>query len=1007
MMETPFGNAAISLWNVRPLALPVLLLVYPVAALAQDAADSWVASWEGRTIVSIVTDPPQQPMLASEFDNRLGLRIGAPLSLADVRAAIDSLYRTGRYHDIAIDAEAAGSGVELRIITTFNYFVSGVSIEGAADPPSREQLRTATKLDLGVLFDPEMMEPAVSNLLERLRANGLYQGQVSYHVDLTPSTEEAGVYFQIQPGGRARFDGVNASGTLTLPTGTLGRVTGWRRGLFFVQLPGWRELTEQRLLSGIGKVQTRVQKGNHLAARVTLENLQYHQETNLVTPNLRIDSGPALQVDVTGAKVSAGRLRELIPIYEERAVDRSLLIEGQANLLEYLQSQGYFEAQVDFEQSQPAPDRSVIDYSITRGLRSKLVNVEITGNHFFDQQTLRARLLMTPASFLRYHWGRFSPRLLQQDINSVIDLYRTNGFREVMVMPVRNDDYKGKHGNLSVDLEIQEGPQWLVHDLKIDGVPPDDEKGLRLTLRSNPGEPYSDANIAADRDGILNYYYNDGYPDATFDWTQTPGPTPTQVDLHFVVRTGRQVFVRNVFVRGLHDTNPTLVANRIVLASDDPISQARISESQQKLYDLGIFSKVQTAIQNPDGDEDRKNVLFVLDEASKYSFNIGFGAELARIGGGVTTFDAPAGTTAFSPRVSGGISRLNFLGLGQILSLQSLVSTLEQRVGLTYQAPQFGGNSNLQLTLSGLFDDSNDIRTFTAHRVEGSIQLAQKLSRANTIQYRYTVRRVTIPQDSLKISQELVPILSQPDRAGIVSMSFIQDRRDDPINTHRGYLNTIDLGAAWKWFGSATDYSRIVLRNSSYYPFGKDLVLAQSTQFGYIQRLGGLQLIPLAERFYSGGASTNRAFPDNQAGPRDIGAPLEPGGPSGTATGFPLGGNAFVFHSTELRFPLIGDNVGGVLFHDMGNVYDDVQDISFRFRQRNIQDFDYAVNSFGFGIRYRTPIGPIRVDFSLSPDSPRFFGFSGTRDQLLAGQGTLTNQRINIFQFHLSLGQTF
>ena len=180
------------------------------------------------------------------------------------------------------------------------------------------------------------------------------------------------------------------------------------------------------------------------------------------------------------------------------------------------------------------------------------------------------------------------------------------------------------------------------------------------------------------------------------------------------------------------------------------------------------------------------------------------------------------------------------------------------------------------------------------------------------------------------------------------------------------------------------------------------MVLAQGTQFGWIHNLGGMPIdIPLAERFFSGGSSTNRAFPDNQAGPRDIGSPIS------LPTGFPLGGNALLFHSTELRFPLIGNNLGGVFFHDIGNVYADLAGMSFRFRQQNIQDFNYAVNSFGFGIRYRTPIGPIRVDFSLSPDSPRFFGFSGTRDQLLAGTGVRVNQRINIFQFHFSLGQTF
>jgi outer membrane protein assembly factor BamA len=227
------------------------------------------------------------------------------------------------------------------------------------------------------------------------------------------------------------------------------------------------------------------------------------------------------------------------------------------------------------------------------------------------------------------------------------------------------------------------------------------------------------------------------------------------------------------------------------------------------------------------------------------------------------------------------------------------------------------------------------------------------------------------------------------------SMTFIQDRRDDPINSHRGIYNTIDVGIALKQLASETEFTRVLMRNSTYHPIGKDIVIARTLQFGWIQRLAGLPEIPLAERFFAGGASSNRAFPDNQAGPRDL------------DTGFPLGGNALLMHSTELRFPLLGETLGGVLFHDMGNVYDSVSDISFRFRQRNIQDFDYTVQSVGFGLRYKTPIGPVRVDFSISPDAPRFFGFQGTFDQLLAGTGQKVNQKINLFQFHFSLGQTF
>jgi outer membrane protein assembly factor BamA len=432
------------------------------------------------------------------------------------------------------------------------------------------------------------------------------------------------------------------------------------------------------------------------------------------------------------------------------------------------------------------------------------------------------------------------------------------------------------------------------------------------------------------------------------------------------------------------------------LTAGGPLSQNNILASQQKLYDLRIFSKVETALQNPDGEEDSKYVLFHMEEASRYSVNVGFGAQLGRIGGGTTTFDSPAGTATFSPRVSFGVSRLNFFGLGHTVGMQTLLSTIEQRGLVTYLLPQFTGNDRLALSVSGMFDDSNDVRTFTAHRLEGSIQLAQRLSRANTLQYRYTYRHVTIPEDTLKISPELIPLLSQPDKNGSVSVSFIQDRRDNPSDSHRGVLNTIDLGYAGRNLGSDTDFTRLQLHNTTYHRISRDVILARTTSFGYIQRFGGLPEIPLAERFYSGGASTHRAFPENQAGPRDL------------ETGFPLGGSAYLLNSLELRFPLIGDNLGGVLFHDMGNVYTDIKHISLRFRQMNNQDFDYGVHGIGFGIRYRTPVGPVRVDFSLSPNSPRFVGFSGTRDELLAGTGTPNvPQRINVFQFHFSLGQTF
>jgi outer membrane protein insertion porin family len=179
-----------------------------------------------------------------------------------------------------------------------------------------------------------------------------------------------------------------------------------------------------------------------------------------------------------------------------------------------------------------------------------------------------------------------------------------------------------------------------------------------------------------------------------------------------------------------------------------------------------------------------------------------------------------------------------------------------------------------------------------------------------------------------------------------------------------------------------------------------------------------LESVPLPERFFAGGADSLRAFAFNEAGPRDTGAPLVPGGPASQPTGFPLGGNALFINNVELRFPLIGQNIQGVFFHDMGNVFTSLSDISFRYSQRNPDDFNYTVHAVGFGVRYRTPVGPVRADLAYSLNPPSFYGFSGTPQQILLCNPNnpvsleqsfcqITKQSTGHVQFFFSIGQTF
>lgn len=950
------------------------------------------AQYEGRRIVAPVQfEPADQPLTPSELKAAVPFAIGASFKAIEIRHAIQNLYATGRFSDIAVDVRPEGAGIAIRFITARAYFVGRVVINGVKPPPNPGELASATKLRLGYSFHDADAVQATESLQALLRSNGFYKAAILRQVSLNAETESADVLFDVDTGPRARFAEPAITGVPERSDQSIIRATHWQR---IYGLLGWQQLTQARIRQGLENVRRYYEKRNLLNSRVTLTRLQHDTEANTVTPTLDVRSGIKVSIDAAGAHVGERRLKELIPIFEEHSLDQDLLLEGQRNLQQYLIAKGYYGAQVSFS-VQRGIDKNGdrVTYHVLRGPHHRFVHVGITGNRYYLTETIRERLYIQPAEFPRFPYGRFSQAYLTQDVQSIRQLYTANGFQNVKVTTQIVDDYRGVKNHLAVLIHIEEGPQWLVSSVAIEGVTAGDASALKRFISSAPGQPYSEANISEDRSNVLDYFYNRGYLNATFDYSAKPKPTGNRMDVVYTIHTGDWFRVRKVLITGLQTTRPNLVDSRVELKSGQPLSLLAQTDTQRRLYELGIFARVNTAIQNPDGDETSKNVLFDVDEARHYSLNVGVGAQIARIGGGVTTLDNPAGTAGFAPRFAFGISRINFLGLGQTVGLQTALSTVEQRATLTYFIPKFISRENLSLTTTTLVDSSSDIRTYTAFRREAALQLGQRLSRAYTMQYRLVFRRVTL--SNLKIDQLLVPLLSQPETTGLTEVSLIQDKRDDPADAHRGVYTTVDLSYASSILGSKTQFGRALFRNSTYHPVHRQWVFARSTQFGLITRTGGGPDIPLAERLYTGGSNSIRAFPDFQAGPRDL------------TTGFPLGGNALFINNLELRFPLYGDNLAAVLFHDLGNVYDTASDISFRFRQRNLQDFDYAVQDVGVGFRYRTPIGPISLDLSFSPNAPRFFGLKGTLQDYLNGTAIPTVQKINAFQFHFSLGQAF
>jgi outer membrane protein insertion porin family len=1002
------------------------VLIQPVLALpqAKPAKDSPatipMAGLEGWRIREIQFRGIQNAD-SDELRHILPLKVGEQLERSKVGDSIRALYATGRFADIEVEAERAQQhDVNLVFVASPNFFISQVLVDGAPARPSISQIVNASKLQLGDLFTEDKLQRARERIRALLEQNGYYRFQLTDDEQSRSETQEVDIVFHLKVGEQAQVGGVTVTGKPGFNSDQIRDVAHLHPG---------DTVTADRLNNGLQRLRKRYQKQNRLLAQVNADQV-YKSEKNQVDYTLNVEPGPVIQIAIEGFHLRRGLVKKYVPVYEENALDEDLLNEGRRNLLDYLQTRGYFEAKVGIKKENVAgQDVLRVVYVIDAGERHKLARVSIKGNKYFDAELLRGRMQTQPAGRLFSH-GRYSQQTLANDVRGLEQLYRSQGFTQVKVSGLTMDNFGGVKNQVAVEVDIDEGPQTLVAELHLVGNKTLSEERLLPLLSTVQGQPFSDFNVAGDRDAILNEYFNNGFPNATFEASATPAAgEPNRMDVTYRIGEGDQIFVDQVLVRGLNYTRPSIVQHEIQIHPGDPVSQIAMLDTQRHLYDLGIFNQVDTAIQNPDGKEPDKNILLDVREAKRYTFDYGGGLEIQT--GSPAGVTAPQGNTGVSPRVTFNVTRLNFRGVNHTITFKSHAGRLQQRVLLNYDAPGLFNINKLRLNFTTFYDNTMDVSTFTSKRLEASIQASDNIGKGSTVIYRLAYRRVQATNFAPNFNKNEVPLLSQPTRVGMPGVTYIRDHRDNPVESTRGNYNTIDAGLASGYFGSEADFSRILVQNSTYYIFKKRLVFARSTRIGVetpfrntlVQSpqqavLGvppGFTVIPLPERFFSGGGNSLRAFGLNQAGPRDLNS------------GFPVGGSGLFINNLELRMPpvtlpFVQDNISFAVFQDAGNVFDTAHDMFHSLTQWNQPnagfcrnqstylrcDFNYIAQAVGLGIRYKTPIGPVRFDIGYNLNPPYFPSFQTvTNTTTGTSSSVFTPQRLGHVNVYFSIGQTF
>ncbi|MGC2482022.1 MAG: POTRA domain-containing protein, partial [Candidatus Sulfotelmatobacter sp.] len=690
-----------------------------------------MAAYDGRTVESVelpgVPDPghllqilPQKP--------------GQPLDRDQVRESIRVLFATGRFADIQADVTPSGAGVVLTFATSLNFFVGAIDVEGAPGHPNSNQIVNATKFELGELYTTDKLERALRNVRQLMQENGYYRARVTAESTSNAANQQVNVLVHISAGEPAHVGEVKLTGHATFTQGQVEDIARMH--------PGDR-ITAARITNSLQRLRRKFQKQERVLAQVSIAEQQYEPGTNAVNYTYLLEPGPVVLIRAEGFHIGRGVLKKDVPVYEENALDEDLLNEGRRNLLDYLQSRGHFDATVQV-QKETAPDTVHVTYRIDPGPLHKFDLIEIKGNKYFSRRILRQRLQIQPSGRFLSH-GRYSGELLKSDVANLQALYVSNGFRDVKIQTKVDDNYHGAENHIAVHMQIDEGPQTVVGSLRIVGNQKIDTKAFP-ELYTAEGQPYSEQNLANDRESILNYYFNHGFSNANLEITTNPSPgQPNHEDVTYTIQEGEQFFVNKVMVAGLDHTRNYVVQREIQVVAGKPLSQGDLLDTQRKLYDLGIFSQVDTAVQNPEGSDPQKNVLVQVQEAKRYTFTYGFGLEFET--GLPAGTSSPTGSTGASPRFGFDITRLNMGGRDQTLTFQSHVGRLQQRGLISYEMPKLFNNDRFKIFYTVFYDNSLDVATFTSQREEGKVDLRQQIGQLRpnysaSITYRLDYRYV-------------------------------------------------------------------------------------------------------------------------------------------------------------------------------------------------------------------------------------------------------------------------
>jgi len=928
-----------------------LSLVCLLAAIAPARAS--VADYIGKPVATVRITIEERETTDPALIQIVETAVGQPLAMAQVRESLTHLYSLGRFDDVRVDATLNNGRVVLHYDLSPIHPVAAIRFEGPGAPGVDVSALRRAVTDRFGLTPPLTRATEMARLVEAaLRDRGYLHAAVVARSDVSHAPERATLVFTVQPHDRTVIGNVEIVGTPIVPVDQL------RRELRV--MPG-APYQRDNLTSRIERMLSARRKRGYYEARIT-PTVTFADGDRVANLTLAVDPGPLVRVVFAGDPLPQAQQQTFVPVEREGSVDEDLLEDASHQIEEYFRAEGYRDATAPHTR-ETVNGELLITFTIKKGLQYRVTQYDVVGNASVALEELGSRVRVAVGQ-------PFAASRLDADISAIEGLYRSRGFAAVRAQPsIRVGTGADATGGVpvAISIAILEGPRTVIDRVGYAGNRSVDDAALRAITGSQPGQPYVPGQTNKDRDAIQTFYQDRGYINAAVAIQTELAADQTTVAITFQVTEGQRVMVDHVLIVGNVRTRTETIERELEIKPQQPFSLSAINESQRRLASLGLFRRARIT-ELGHGSETTRDLLVTVEEAAPTTIGYGAGVEGRRSVVGADENGNARERFVIAPRALFEVSRRNLFGRNRSASLFTSVSRgygyslTEYRSVATFREPRLldtAADAFITATLEQQHRSSFD---FSRRSVSANVQrrFSGPYSAIGTYQLQRTrVFNEQATGSDIILIQRAFPTFLLSSFVG----TFIRDTRDDQVDTKGGTFASATAQMASSAIGSAFSFVKSSLTGQVFrrIPGTNQVVFAGNARFGVARGFtvvpdpsGVAQegSLPASERFFAGGDTTQRGFALDQLGVRHT--PAEPGDTI-DPEGFATGGNALVLFNGELRVG-VTNAVGVVGFVDTGNVFARAADMA-------LDEFRTAV---GAGLRYKSPLGPLRFDFGVN-----------------------------------------